>query len=415
MPASIDALVDVDPAALDAAGLRAHLVELGRARARVDAAEAMAIALFDEQVGYLADGMVNARAWLAHHTGVSRAVAGSRVLLARRLRRMPLMAAALAEETVTHSHARSLARCLTPRTTAAFCRDERLLVDTAMALEADDFDLVVTRWLFLNDPDGVGPGRERLSELHVSPMLGGRTRVDGELDVEDSAEFLAELEARYDELWRQDRAAGDGDALCHRTRGERMAAALVEMARRSSAAGDNDADADDPAPDGRPGSMAPLPRKPQLVVVVDLDAIAGEVAGLSVLDDGNLLPQHVLQRWLCDSSIGRVVMAGSSVPVDLGRLTYTVSAGQRRALVARDRGCIVPGCKRKARWCEAHHVVPWPTGPTDLDNLVLLCKRHHKQVHALAITLQRDPVGNRWIVTDADRVPLRQRPPPLAA
>jgi 5-methylcytosine-specific restriction protein A len=108
-------------------------------------------------------------------------------------------------------------------------------------------------------------------------------------------------------------------------------------------------------------------------------------------------------------------MAGGSVPVDLGRITYAVSSGQRRALVARDRGCIVPGCKRKARWCEAHHVIPWPKGPTDLDNLVLLCKRHHKQVHALVINLQHDPVTNRWVVTNTDGAPLRQRPPPLAA
>jgi hypothetical protein len=47
--------------------------------------------------------------------------------------------------------------------------------------------------------------------------------------------------------------------------------------------------------------------------------------------------------------------------------------------------------------------------------LVLLCKRHHKQVHGHVIKLERDPVGNRWIVTTADGTPLRERPPPLAA
>ena len=94
-------------------------------------------------------------------------------------------------------------------------------------------------------------------------------------------------------------------------------------------------------------------------------------------------------------------MSRRSIPIDVGSITYTATDGQRRALVARDRGCIIAGCKRKPRWCEAHHVVPWPRGPTNLDNLVLLCKRHHKHIHAGIITLARDQSTHR-----------RQLPPP---
>jgi HNH endonuclease len=59
-----------------------------------------------------------------------------------------------------------------------------------------------------------------------------------------------------------------------------------------------------------------------------------------------------------------------------------VSPSQRKALEVRDRHCRYPGCTRPANWCEAHHVVHWiHDGPTNLDNLVLLCSRHHWQVH----------------------------------
>jgi hypothetical protein len=188
------------------------------------------------------------------------------------------------------------------------------------------------------------------------------------------------------------------------------------MARRSSAAGGRCTDTDDETrtPSGRP-------RRPQLVVAVDVNALAGDPAGIVELDDGTPVPQSILQRWACDCSIGRVVMAGGSVPVDLGRITYTPSPGQRRALTARDRRCIVPGCKRKARWCEAHHVVPFPDGPTNLSNLVLLCRRHHKHVHTGIIKLVRDETsgtseaaepGCGWIPTRADGTLLLQRPPP---
>jgi hypothetical protein len=70
-----------------------------------------------------------------------------------------------------------------------------------------------------------------------------------------------------------------------------------------------------------------------------------------------------------------------SVVLDLGRTQRLPNRAQRRALMARDGGCRFPGC-RERRYVEAHHVVHWVDGgPTDLDNLVLLCWRHHHALH----------------------------------
>jgi hypothetical protein len=408
---SIDALLADDPATLDTGELKANLIDLARARARFDAAEAATIAEFDRRGCCVGDGALNTKAWLAHHTGVARATVGARVLLAKRLLRMPATVEALAAGRVTDGHARALGRCLTPRTLEEFARDETLLVRNAEALEADDFDIVISRWLQLNDPDGPDPGSDRPSQFRASPMLGGRRRLDGELDLEDSAEFLAELETIYDELWRADQAADDTDPLKTRGHAERNAAALVEMARRSSAAGDRD----DELGDGATHRPRPRPRRPQLIVITDLEALAGDLIGSAELEDGTLLPQSILQRWACDSSLGRVVMSGRSIPIDLGTITYTASDGQRRALIARDRGCVIAGCKRKARWCEAHHVVPWPRGPTNLDNLVLLCKRHHKQIHAGIISLARGPGTEPRTAARSDSTQRRQPRPPARA
>jgi hypothetical protein len=55
---------------------------------------------------------------------------------------------------------------------------------------------------------------------------------------------------------------------------------------------------------------------------------------------------------------------------------------QRIALAARDKGCAFPGCDRPPGWTDVHHVIPWRTGGrTDLDNLILLCRHHHRLVH----------------------------------
>jgi hypothetical protein len=226
-------------------------------------------------------------------------------------------------------------------------------------------------------------------------MLDGRHRIDGELDLEDSAEYLAELDARYEEVWHADHSDTASADERNRTRSQRYAAAQVEMARRSSAAEQS----------GRG------PRKPLLVVRVDVEALAGDPNGEAELDDGTPIPYEILERWACDSGIGRVLMTGRSIPFDLGHVTYTATDGQRRVLKARDRGCIVPGCNRKPQWCQAHHVVPWPVGPTNINNLVLLCSRHHQQVHRKLIIIVPGDRPGTFIVQRADGTPV-ERPPP---
>jgi hypothetical protein len=69
--------------------------------------------------------------------------------------------------------------------------------------------------------------------------------------------------------------------------------------------------------------------------------------------------------------------------LNLGRKRRTVSPAQCIALVARDGGCTFPACDRPAEWCAGHHLRHWTTenGPTDLDNLILACNRHHDAAH----------------------------------
>jgi len=74
-------------------------------------------------------------------------------------------------------------------------------------------------------------------------------------------------------------------------------------------------------------------------------------------------------------------LLGTRQPLAVGRTERTASAAQRRALAARDRGCIIPGCGIPAEVCQTHHVADWAAGgSTDVPNLVLLCWAHHRQV-----------------------------------
>jgi hypothetical protein len=82
----------------------------------------------------------------------------------------------------------------------------------------------------------------------------------------------------------------------------------------------------------------------------------------------------------CDASVVRMTHGANGDVLDVGRKTRTVPPAIRRALDHRDKGCRFPGCG--LRYADAHHVVHWSDGgDTKLDNLVLLCRRHHRLVH----------------------------------
>jgi hypothetical protein len=74
-------------------------------------------------------------------------------------------------------------------------------------------------------------------------------------------------------------------------------------------------------------------------------------------------------------------LLGTRIPLAVGRTARTATPAQRRALAARDRGCIIPGCAIPAEACQTHHVTDWAAGgATDLPNMALLCWAHHRQV-----------------------------------
>ena len=99
------------------------------------------------------------------------------------------------------------------------------------------------------------------------------------------------------------------------------------------------------------------------------------------VDHGALyVSMETSQRLACDASLVRMRHDVDGAVLDVGRKTRTIPPSIRRALAARETGCRFPGCT--SRRCDAHHIAHWADGgATSLDNLVLLCRRHHRAVH----------------------------------
>jgi len=144
---------------------------------------------------------------------------------------------------------------------------------------------------------------------------------------------------------------------------------------------------------------------------MNLDVLTDAVGTATLASACRLAPAAV-RRLACDAALIPVVLDGAGLPLDVGQAKRLVQPHQRTALIARDKGCAHPGCIAPARWTDAHHITWWQHGgDTDLHNLVLLCKRHHRMQHHGAWQVRMASDGRpefippKWI--DPDQKPLR--------
>ena len=101
--------------------------------------------------------------------------------------------------------------------------------------------------------------------------------------------------------------------------------------------------------------------RPHVTVIVDMETLAGR-GGRTETSEGVRLGPATIRRLCCDASVARVVVAGRSEPLEVGRATRVVAPALRRALRVRDGGCAFPACDRPPSWCDAHHVRHWADG-----------------------------------------------------
>ena len=140
------------------------------------------------------------------------------------------------------------------------------------------------------------------------------------------------------------------------------------------------------------------------MVIADYDLVAGQLRDARLIDGTPLAPSELLKIAL-NANILPALFNTKGQPLWLGHKYRHATVAQRIALAVRDKGCV--GCGAANSFCQAHHVIHWEDGgPTDIDNLCLLCSDcHHKQVHELGAQLTRGPDGQLQLETPSNRPP----------
>jgi len=111
------------------------------------------------------------------------------------------------------------------------------------------------------------------------------------------------------------------------------------------------------------------------------------------IEEGPHVSAETSRRICCDTSIGRLVEDKNGEPLSIGRKSRVIPPPMRRALKARDKNCRFPGCTHQ-HFIDGHHIKHWSDGgDTSLNNLVQLCRFHHRLVHEGGFGCDKDQDG----------------------
>ncbi|MGY4772731.1 DUF222 domain-containing protein [Kribbella sp. CWNU-51] len=227
---------------------------------------------------------------------------------------------------------------------------------------------------------------------HATPTATGSTQSAGHHATPAAAATAGVSDATPHQDLRRRRSGGGGDPAA-----DDMAGTLPGM--RDAA----DGPAQDPAPGtaeaagsaptevgrGHGGGFIPgHGSKPHITVTIDYNDLKAATADkLGHLIYGDALSAATIRRLACDAHILPIVLGSDSQPLDVGTTVRLATGPIRKALITRDKGCVC--CGAPPLYCDAHHVKSWiDGGETKITNLVLLCKRCHRDLHAGHWTIQ---------------------------
>jgi Domain of unknown function (DUF222) len=316
---------------------------------------ALKIAAVEASGTWAADGAVSFAAWLRYHGRLSNADASAWQRRGRFLRRFPAIGDAAVTRVLSSSQLGFVRNACPAPLEPILEEQQEALVEILAPLDVPDTQRACNVWNLRADAIINTPfPTERERSLRFGADSTGAIVGNFVLPGQAGSEFAQAV--RTASTWD-----GAEDA---RTTSEKQADALFEIAAFYNKNHEV------------PGTPRNHPH-----VELSLDASTLHDMPIAIDSNGQVVDPVTTDTMLCHCAMHQIQRNNHAV-LAYGRSQYTVSHSLFRSVAARDGGCRFPGCDRPVRFCDAHHIRHWRHGgPTDHDNLLLLCSRHHHHVH----------------------------------
>ena len=355
---------------------------------------------FDEREGWGGPGLKSCAHWLNWKCGIGLGAAREKVRVAHALKDLSMISADFRQGRISFSKVRAMTRVATPET-------EDYLLTIARHGTASHVEKLVSQFRKVKRIEAMEAEEQRhdLRELDWHVDDDGSYVLRARLTPEQGERVAKAIESAMDEEFEErknisaevsDRPAIDpaSDPVA-----QRRADALARVA------------------EGFLGGNAGINggERTTIHLHTDSDTLRHDGEGAeSRLDTGAHVSAETSRRLACDCAVVNWDDDIAGDPLNIGRRSRSIPPAIRRALQKRDQGCRFPGCTAH-KHVDAHHIRHWADGgETKMDNLVLLCRHHHRLVHEGGYGVRMtgdsipeftDPTGQ--ILTAAPQIPSR--------
>ena len=369
---------------------------IGQASARAHAALAevsQATADFDEIGGWCAPGIKSLAHWLSINAGFDAHTGSELLRVGIALKMLPSIAQAFSVGQLSFDKIRQITSVATPAT-------EEMFLEIARGASGSQLERICRSMRRIANADAHGHDEKQQAERGLWTVWDedGMMRLTAKLPSEDAAIVMKAIESITGGRPLPDQSGDEVRDPAEDPWAARRADALVEMCENVLARGAKE--------------LVSSGATRQVLVHVDAGVLNGTAPdGRSYIEGGAAVSADTARRIACDSEI-IVVTERDGLPLDVSRKRRFPSDRLRRFLDARDRFCLFPACGTSAHRCQAHHLQHWSKGgPTDRDNLVLLCSFHHHRLHDGGYVIRKSETGIVFETHDGHVIGARELSP----
>jgi hypothetical protein len=361
--------------------INGRLDGLFRQKAALEGAIVVLLGEIVRRQAYRDDGATATEPWAVERFGISTSTARAYTHIAEKAWDLPHLVGSLCAGDLSFDKFRAVADEATPES-------DRQLADQAQECSVRQLADIARS---TKSPPSGSPGRLEHERRSLRFNEQFRT-VSVQLAPEAFAETRSCLEVRARQVPSDGQTPWD----------QRLCDAFLEVIRSAQ-----------PGASGRATTTSPY----FVVVHVPLDALVDESGSSSVLagdlERDGLISTEVVHQIACDATVAIGVDDDVGHTMYEGRARREPNPAQRREVMRRDRHCRFPGCTN-VTFTNIHHVVPWkPGGPTDLENLALMCLHHHHLVHSGGWTMSGNANEELHFVGPTTHRAMATRPSPL--